>query len=251
MARISCARDAAGDSERQLSAFWDLVGVLSKDGHILGQDYWPLRLPDEWALYAFVPAADALAESTWNSYITERIEKLAELSMSRPEITILGNAVDVPSACKCLDSSWLVLQTDSLEIDSPVKCGDCIHPIPLYRLPRPEHNEFYEVLCWASDYKSCEKLWLNSSTGERLGTHELSWVDSSLSKRGMKICAELEAKVGKPVYYYLWRHYGSGTKFEKQRKCPKCGGEWRLEEPLHRLLHFRCDKCRIVSTIAV
>ncbi|WP_423825319.1 DUF2310 family Zn-ribbon-containing protein, partial [Salmonella enterica] len=51
-------------------------------------------------------------------------------------------------------------------------------------------------------------------------------------------------------YYYHYRVGGSSLAQEKARPCPKCGGEWLLDEPLHDIFHFRCEPCRIVSNIS-
>ena len=250
MARISAARNSSPDPQVQLTAFENLLGALYWDGHILGKEYRTILLPTECVLYAFIPAHDALDEPTWNTYISAFMAKLAGAGLSSPAVSILGKAEEVSSACDCLHSSWLILYTNLFEIHSPLKCGDCFRPVPLYRLPRLNHGEFYDVLGWATSYKSCDSLWLGSSTGEQFGSRELSRIDSSLSRRGLKICAELEAKTGKPVYYCLWHYYGRSDKLERARKCPKCGLQWLLTKPVHRFFDFRCDNCRLLSTIA-
>ncbi|MFA0698754.1 DUF2310 family Zn-ribbon-containing protein, partial [Vibrio sp. 10N.222.49.C9] len=53
-----------------------------------------------------------------------------------------------------------------------------------------------------------------------------------------------------PTYYYLYQVGGESLKQEQQRKCPKCGGEWLLDEPLHDMFHFKCDSCRLLSNIS-
>ncbi|MBX3324353.1 MAG: DUF2310 family Zn-ribbon-containing protein [Nitrospira sp.] len=55
-----------------------------------------------------------------------------------------------------------------------------------------------------------------------------------------------------PTYYYLFRYHGRLK--EKLRRCPLCGGAWRVRSPkgLTRFSHFdfRCKPCRLVSNMA-
>jgi predicted nucleic acid-binding Zn ribbon protein len=46
------------------------------------------------------------------------------------------------------------------------------------------------------------------------------------------------------------RAFRKNRKREQRRRCPLCGGAWRLEKPLHRLFDFKCDMCRLVSNLA-
>ncbi|HIP76018.1 MAG TPA: hypothetical protein EYH12_02510, partial [Psychromonas hadalis] len=52
------------------------------------------------------------------------------------------------------------------------------------------------------------------------------------------------------TYYYLYRVAGTSLESEQQRKCPSCGGEWRLEKPLFDIFDFKCDQCQLVSNIS-
>ena len=159
---------------RQLYAFDDLVGSLVQDGHVLGRENRTILLPAECVLYAFLPARDALEPFTWNFYVKQSMENLADAGHSMPQVEILGKAEEVSNACECPNSTWFILFTHLFEVHSPVKCGDCFQPVPLYRLPRPKDGGFYRLWQWAQDYKACDTLWLNASTGVRFGTRELS-----------------------------------------------------------------------------
>jgi predicted nucleic acid-binding Zn ribbon protein len=90
---------------------------------------------------------------------------------------------------------------------------------------------------------------MDCRTLERAATREMSRADSSLSKRGRAICDKVTASTGIPTYYYLYRYTATTMKQERARKCPSCAGEWLLEEPEH-IFDFRCDRCRLVSSIS-
>ena len=122
---------------------------------------------------------------------------------------------------------------------------------PLYRIPRDRHGEQNDVMCWQSDYQACDTLQMNTATGDRFGTHQLSAVDSSLSVRGRAIARRIEEATKVPTYYYLYRYGGRSGALERKRRCPGCGGAWLLRYGAwHDEFHFRCTRCRLLSNIA-
>ena len=143
-----------------------------------------------------------------------------------------------------------ILYTTYVSLESPIRCGDCFGGIPLYRLPATRDDEYGDIITWESDYKACDTLQMNCSTGERFGLSQLSKHDSSLAIRGREICNRITVTTGIPTYYYLLKSSGKGLKAEQARKCPSCKGEWLLQEPLHGLFNFQCDGCRLLSNIA-
>lgn len=68
--------------------------------------------------------------------------------------------------------------------------------------------------------------------------------------RGRDLCRHIEATTEVPTYYYQYRVGGESKAAELTRRCPSCGGEWRVPEALHGLFHFKCDRCRIVSNMS-
>ena len=105
------------------------------------------------------------------------------------------------------------------------------------------------ILQWAADYVACDTLQMHCTTGERFGEAQLARHDSSLSSNGRAVCRELEEAVRLPVYYYLHKTRGRSASSEAARRCPSCGGEWRLQSPLHHF-DFRCDRCRLLGAMA-
>jgi predicted nucleic acid-binding Zn ribbon protein len=144
---------------------------------------------------------------------------------------------------------FFILYTNYLSLESPIRCGDCFGIFPLYRIPATKDDEYTDILTWESDYKACDTLQMNCSTGERFGISQLSRCDSSLSKRGIDICICIAVSTGIPAYYYLLKESGRNKRAELNRKCPSCGGEWLLHDSLHKLFDFKCDKCKLLSNI--
>jgi hypothetical protein len=129
-------------------------------------------------------------------------------------------------------------------------CIDCNGIVPLYRLPPSSTGEHSELLSWKSNYRACDALQMNCTVGERFGKRQTSDLASELSRSGLAVCRDLKRLTGRPVYYYLYRESTRSHSVELRRKCPNCGGPWRLQEPLHGKFDFKCDKCRLLSNIA-
>ena len=90
---------------------------------------------------------------------------------------------------------------------------------------------------------------MRSATNEWFGfrkesLNEISEVNSTLTKHGRYLAAEIEKESGIPTYYYLYRVGGHSLESEQQRCCPQCGGDWTLDAPLFDVIYFKCDQCR-------
>lgn len=171
------------------------------------------------------------------------------MRLEKPTLKILGEETYEHISCACKNSSAYILFTHYVSIQSPLKCYDCFSPIPLYRIPRFESGDYYRIICWQSDYKSCDSLQMNCTTGERFAMNQMSNLDSSLSKQGISICNKIKILTKKNCYYYLYKHNGKSKKKELERKCPSCNGEWLLDEIFFKF-DFKCDKCHLLSNIA-
>ena len=95
-------------------------------------------------------------------------------------------------------------------------------------------------------YKAVDTLWMDSLS-DRFTKRQLVNHKSELNKRGMEIRAELERRIGKPVYYLLANPVGGWYELEKNNQklevCPKCGGE--LEDIENTYADKVCRKCRL------
>lgn len=226
-----------------------LLGALRMNGQILGREF-PIALDREtYRSYLLLPEEDSLESDKANRYVLKWLNKLAELNVDF-SWRLVGHEPNSNAVCSCTNPSHYILYTTYLSLETPIRCGDCFGNIPLYRLPATSDGEYFDIISWESDYKACDTLQMNCTTGERFSIHHLSEQKSSLSKQGLDICNRITLSTEKPVYYYLLKPTGKGMKSELSRKCPSCGGKWLLQEPLHGLFDFRCDQCRLLSNIA-
>lgn len=228
-----------------LLAGWQQNGQIYRDNSVL------VATDGNLVEAVTLPERDALDDAHASEHIRRDLAELAAIGIPHPELIIVGEDIeDYSRACSCLEQTAYILATDFTAIYSPLHCGSCYLPVPLYRLPPVDGSGFYSLLRWQADYRACDTLQIGCETLERAALHEMGQVDSSLSKRGRAICDRITESTGVPTFYYLHRWYGRSLKQERARKCPSCGGEWLLDEPWHRHFAFRCDRCRLVSNIS-
>jgi predicted nucleic acid-binding Zn ribbon protein len=237
-----------------------LVSSWRHNGQVLGREH-PTALTvgvptggnRTYRLFLMVPSADALDSKYDCEYVASAKEKLVAAGFEIPKIQIYGfDRLTEP--CKCNRHSY-ILYTNYVRLESCLCCGECFKPVPLYQIPwqasTPQKGALHDrIMCWQSNYQSCDRLQMNCVVGERFGLREMSRYDSALSKQGIEICRDLTSILKTPTYYYLYRYRGRTKVKELQRLCPSCDGEWLLSSPLHRF-DFKCDRCLLLSNITM
>ena len=154
-------------------------------------------------------------------------------------------------SCHCQEHSHLLLAIDPYQSCSPILCGDCGKEIPLIRIPYLYgEQEHLSILSFQKMYQAVDRLWMDSLS-DRFTKRQIVDHSSSLNKRGMEICAELEKKVNTPAYYLLRNPIGGWFEFEKNNKkletCPKCGGEFLSRNHAHG--DTVCHTCRLAFIV--
>ena len=225
-----------------------LLGALRMNGQILGRDH--TLYGDGGALVAIVrtPEPDSLGGRFHGRYVREALDRGRGQGID----VVVGDVSDWTEAathCQCASRSGLVLYAAHDDAMSPLRCLDCFAPVSLYHLPVMGSGEFHELICWQSDFESCDRLRMNCATLERAATREISELRSALSIAGRGHADELARSTGLPVYYALHRAHGRSLRTERARRCPGCDGAWLLPEALHGRFDFRCDACRLLSRI--
>jgi predicted nucleic acid-binding Zn ribbon protein len=235
--------------EAQFDGIGSYIAALVRNGNLLKE--WLIATEEHgWTVYAAAPARDAFKKASQNEFVQQRLGKLKEAKVGRPRIRFLSTMPDTASACRCPAPGAYFLFTTFLHTEPPLRCMDCNGVVPLYRLPTPKTGEYSSLLTWEADYKACDTLQIYSTVGVRFGERQMSDLTSSLSKSGLAVCNEIAARTARPVYYYLFRATAHSSSAEQRRKCPSCGGAWRVQEPIYGKFDFKCDKCHLLSNIA-
>lgn len=198
----------------------------------------------------FTLEKNSLDKKNNNFYVNRQTQKIEELCMSKFDIKTVGKTYDnYKTPCTCRKSDFYILITNYVTILSPLTCGNCNKTVPLYRLPIYYDFGYMPILSWETNYISCDSLQMNCEVGERWALNQMQKITSPLSKQGLKICRKIEDQTSIPTYYYLY-NYKKYKGDQLSRTCPNCNSKWNLAERLHNLYDFKCDKCKIVSTIS-
>lgn len=193
---------------------------------------------------------NSLAKEYNNFYVNRQSKKIEDLCNSKLQFKTAGKSFDSYVApCQCKKSSFYILITNFVSIDSPLTCGDCNKGVPLYKLPVYYDYGYLPILSWKTNYISCDRLQMNGEVGERWALDQMQQVTSQLSKQGIGICNKITELTNIPVYYYL-HNYRKNKDIQHIKTCPACNNKWELKQQLHNFYAFKCDKCRLISTIS-
>jgi len=238
--------------EMEPEVIWDIsntyLGALNMSGQICGKD-WPLYFENERCVsIVLTPEINSLDVSFNSVYVKNHFADAEKIGVFI-SWHLLGTDAG-GECCNCSDSSAYALFTTYLSMQSPVSCLDCSRQVPLYKFPVMSSGEYYELICWQSNYQACDSLQMKCEILEKSATRQLSDLRSSLTKQGRSYCETLSVLANKPFYYYLYRGNGRSATLEKKRRCPSCGDSWYLENPSNSIFHFKCDHCMLLSNVA-
>jgi predicted nucleic acid-binding Zn ribbon protein len=224
--------DKPVDQDAADHALNGLLHALRMNGQVCGREFTIARTPDGYRLTVMLPEPGALGDEYRNQYVRKAIETLGTAGLGGPHVAIVGADPDGPDPCQCSAPSSCILYTGAYTLESPVRCGGCFLPVPLYRLPPTYQGEdYYDVVVWESDYQSCEMLWFNSRVLERATLRQLEDSGSSLNRQGLEVRDRIQGLTRIPTYYFLFRHSARSARRELERRCPGCGGAWLLDTP--------------------
>ncbi len=226
------------------------LGALRNNGQIYGREFPISSLDQALRIYLMLPERGSPDRQYANHYVLSALDQLTSAGGSPPQVIEQGEDPEGSPVCSCPASSAYLLYTTYLRIESPIRCGDCFGPVPLYRIPATSNGEYNDIISWQTNYQACDSLQMNCRVLERSATRELSHLDSALSRDGRDICARIAGSTGVPTYYYLYRYAARSRRQELGRVCPSCGGTWLIEPAWHDLFDFKCDRCHLLSNIA-
>ncbi len=194
---------------------------------------------------------DSLNKKNNPLFVNYTIEEIEKICKAKIKIKLLGKFFQsYKGACNCKNRKFLILFTHLFNTVAPLECSDCSKVVPLYKLKGLKSlSDFQHLWRWEQNYISCDRLQLNCGVGEKWATNQMEKHTSKLSKEGLDVCATIETLTGYPVYYYLYNYRRLTLAQDKKRKCPSCGGKWLLKKRLGNLYDFKCDTCKLLSSL--
>ncbi|MBN2447155.1 MAG: DUF2310 family Zn-ribbon-containing protein [Phycisphaerae bacterium] len=240
-----------GDSEDCVRPIRYLLVALGRNGQLIEIDAPMANMRGGYRLYVSLAEADSLRPRLYNRHVRAALRSLRQAGVKWHATRPIGPDPESDPVCTCRRSTAYILETDFLTCETPVVCGDCRGVVPLYRIPHTSECDTYEdIIFWAYHLRAFDSVWIHSGAGEKLAYRELSRHDSETATSGREICRRIEKLSNTPAYYSLLTYYGRNVTTERRRLCPSCGGKWLLDEPWLGKYQFRCDKCRLVTTVA-
>ena len=218
------------------------ISSLVKNGLVLEEWQNTVKYESYYACRLIAPEIDSLDLKYYNKYNHQFLETLIEKSVKPPEYEYIGENYDDVDCCECEHSSHYVLYTAYNSSGSPIICGECLSPVPLYKFPKTyDDSEYYDILNWQKVYRACDTQFMQG-VGERHGYYMIHNPKSELARDGFRICRSLEMKTEKPFYYFLYDYYG-----KNKPVCPVCGEQWVNQYLDTYTYDYVCQACRLVS----
>lgn len=225
-----------------------IINEWRDNGQIIGREFGVTFHEDHFQVQVAIPEQESLLPKWNNMLVAEAQAQAEEAGVKFASFEILGRDYQADETGKCDEANFLILYTTHLDSCSPLR-GKDLKPVPIYRLTQDLPYFGRSLIQWQENWQACDQLQMNGDILEAQALAQISEVQSPLTTQGRELAALLEAEIEMPVYYYLYR-LGQDKNFEHQRKCPHCGGEWKLPEPLYEIFHFKCERCRLVSNIS-
>ena len=246
---FECYRDSDYASiERAINNYFDM---LRYNGQILGREFPIAMFEGVFSTRLVCPEESSLHETFNSPQVSHALSKLTDAGLLAPKIKTVAEDLNSLACADDFKPSWQILYTTFLDTCSPLRCGETLNPIPLYRTPEAVSNgDRKAVLKWQEEWINCDELQMNGSAVSVGVLKEISEVNSKLYHMGSNLCKRIQYVTKVPTYYYLYRVAGTSLASEQDRKCPSCGGNWRLETPLFDIFDFKCDQCQLVSNLS-
>lgn len=248
--KISIAINSDYDKEKLFDEFMMLMTSFSRTGQVVGGIASPYVSENELISYQTTLEKDALDAKYYDEWVAASVKNLETWCDAPLITTVAGQHIPAyKEVCKCGNRHTYVLFTAYANEGAVIDCGNCGCPVPVYQLEELTSSDRADIKCWAEDYAACDSLNMGCHVGEEWAIKQMSDWKSQLSKFGIDVCRRITKRTGVPSYYYLFNYRNISLEKDKQCKCPSCDGEWLLAEKWLGFYDFRCDHCKLLSTL--
>lgn len=218
------------------SLIFESFTILGKTGQVYN-NFQVVREENGYSVYAIMPGADALDLAFCSEETVEIVKKIAAIFSLRVES--LGNVITCEDSCTCEEPTWYMLYSDLATSESPMICGDCGKPVPLYKLPMILDNEGGSVLLNWQEEKRAISMLDTANYAPEYTAEQIYSPSSRLNKTGRALCRAIEKAKNVPVFYYM-----ELEKAKRGNNCPICGRELSRSAN-NEIAGNLCTFCRI------
>jgi len=248
--KIAITINSDFDKEKLHDEFIILMSSLCRTGQIMGGIESPYVAGNEMICYQTTLERNSLDSKYNNEKVDLKIKNLEQGCNSKLKIEFVGEHIPFyKDVCKCGQPDSYLLFTTYVNESSLFDCGTCGHPVPVYKIKGLTDDDRYDIYSWESAYVSCDNLNMGCNVGEKWAMKQMSDSTSQLSELGRGICNRITEVTGAPAYYFLLNYRAISIAKDKLRKCPSCKGDWLLSEKWLGFYDFKCDRCKLVSTL--
>lgn len=219
------------------------------NGQILGREFGVTFHQDHFEVNLAIPEQESLLPKWNNEQVKEALLQAEEFGVNFAGFEIVGQDYQADETASHLQPDHLILYTTHLDSCSPIRSGQDLKPIPVYRLLKEQPELAQAIIQWQENWQACDQLQMNGTVLEKHALQEISEIQSALSQQGLALSQAITEATGISVFYYLYR-LGKDPEIEQNRPCPNCGKKWRLAKPLHEIFHFKCNDCRLISNLS-
>ncbi len=228
-----------------------LLEALRYNGQILGREFPIIMDEGFFTVRVIVAETQSLAASFHSEQVKQQLLRLSDGGLLSPKLKLIGRDINSDTCTENFSPDWQILYTTYVHSCSPLRCGDSFMPIPLYRIPPTSDTDHYDLIRWQTHWQAYDEIQMAGNLeAESAALREMHDLISPLFIKGLLLREKIETLTRIPTFYYQYRVGGESLEQEERRMCPRCGGKWRLDKPLHDIFHFKCNQCRLVSNLS-
>ncbi|MCK5831653.1 MAG: DUF2310 family Zn-ribbon-containing protein [Methylococcales bacterium] len=238
------------DYEEFVSDAYLLASTLDRPGQIVPRKHLISLKDNTITIPVICPEKNALDVKNGTMYYVKIIKKIEKNSGNKIEHILLGREAESLNYIIPKKSSFYILRNGW---NFPLFCGDTGTEIPLYKIPKTDHNgeDYDNLYFWNKDYERLSGLWLSSGAYEQFAEEQMQYLWSDINKRGVELSILIEKLTGVPTYYFIHNYRPWSAEKDKQQKCPITGNDWLIEgKTTSDFIAFKCEESRLVSELS-
>lgn len=155
-----------------------LMDALRYNGQVLGREF-PIVMGDgEFFVRVVCPEQDSLHPRYHSDFVKVCMNRLSDASLLAPKMRMLGRDLNSEQAAEDEAPSWQVLYTTYVHTCSPLRSGETLLPIPLYRNDPTLNGDHKAVIKWQTEWQACDEIQMaGGCRAEHAALHEICDVD--------------------------------------------------------------------------